>query len=138
MHHSYTHTNCYNNTNQGQHTSPSQTHHHPPTHKQQSTKGQKHCHTSNHINGIRKKIEELKTSYTAPNRTSSQSKNHSDKHNITKAKIHSTCKLLPEHIRHKIEHRNNIRQYMDSPTKKTHNPKTESLSKRKHTPHPHI
>ena len=51
---------------------------------------------------------------------------HSDKHNITKAKIHSTCKLLPEHIRHKIEHRNN-----------THNPKTQSLSKRKHTPHPH-
>ena len=34
---------------------------------------------------------------------------HADKHNIPKGKIHSTCKLLQEHIRHKIEHRNNIR-----------------------------
>ena len=34
---------------------------------------------------------------------------HADKHNIRKGNIHSTCKLLPEHIRHKIEHRNNIR-----------------------------
>ena len=34
---------------------------------------------------------------------------HADKHNIQKNKIHSTCKLLTDHIRHKIEHRNNIR-----------------------------
>ena len=34
---------------------------------------------------------------------------HADKHNIPKGKIHSTCKLLPEHITHTIEHRNNIR-----------------------------
>ena len=34
---------------------------------------------------------------------------HAYKHNIPKVKIHSTCKLLPEHIRHKIEHRNKIR-----------------------------
>ena len=33
---------------------------------------------------------------------------HTEKHNIPKGKIHSTSKLLPEHIRHKIEHRNNI------------------------------
>ena len=34
---------------------------------------------------------------------------HTDKHNIPKGKIHSTCKLLSEHIRHKTEHSNNIR-----------------------------
>ena len=34
---------------------------------------------------------------------------HTDKHNIPKSKIHSTCKLLLEHIRHKLTHRNNIR-----------------------------
>ena len=34
---------------------------------------------------------------------------HADKHNIPKGKIHSTCKLFPEHIRHTVEHRNNIR-----------------------------
>ena len=34
---------------------------------------------------------------------------HTDKHNIPKGKVHSTCKLHPEHIIHKIEHRYNIR-----------------------------
>ena len=34
---------------------------------------------------------------------------HADKQNIPKGKIHSTCKLLPEHLSHNIEHRNNIR-----------------------------
>ena len=34
---------------------------------------------------------------------------HAHKHNIPKGKIHLTCKLLPEQIRHKIEHKNNIR-----------------------------
>ena len=38
-------------------------------------------------------------------------KHHSqaDKHGNAQDKTDSTCKLLPEHIRHKIEHRNNIR-----------------------------
>ena len=34
---------------------------------------------------------------------------HADKHNIPKRKIPPTSKLLPEYIRYKIEHRNNIR-----------------------------
>ena len=34
---------------------------------------------------------------------------HAEKHNIPKGKIHTTCKLLSQHIIHKIEHRNNIR-----------------------------
>ena len=47
IHHSYTHTERSNHTKHRQHNSPSQTNHHPPTHKQQSIKGQKHHHTSN-------------------------------------------------------------------------------------------
>ena len=42
---------------------------------------------------------------------------HEDKHNIPKGKIPSTCKLLPGQIRHKIEHRNNIRaQHASDPS----------------------
>ena len=47
MHHTHTHTNCNNNTKKRRHNNPSQTNHHPTTHIQQSTKGQKHRHTSN-------------------------------------------------------------------------------------------
>jgi hypothetical protein len=33
-----------------------------------------------------------------------------DKHNIPKGKMHDTCKLLPDHIVCKVEHRNSIRK----------------------------
>ena len=73
MHHSYTHTKLNNNTKHRQHNSPSQTNHHPPTHKQQSMDKNIVIFQIN-INGIRHKIKELKKSYTGPNRTSSQYK----------------------------------------------------------------
>ena len=65
----YTHTKRNNNTKRRQHNSPSQTNYHPPTHKHKSPKDK----TSLYF-GIRNKIEELKNSYTAPNRISSQYK----------------------------------------------------------------
>ena len=55
MLHSHTHTERNNNTKH----SPSKTNYHPPTHKQ-STKGQKHRHTSNQHKRHQKQIEELK------------------------------------------------------------------------------
>ena len=36
---------------------------------------------------------------------------NADKHNIPKGKMHHNCKLLPEHIRTKINTRNNIRKH---------------------------
>ena len=74
MHHSYTHTKR-NNTKHRQLSCPSQTNHHPPTHKQQSTKGQKHRHTSNPHKWHQKQNRRTKIFfYTAPNRTPSQYK----------------------------------------------------------------
>ena len=53
---------------------------------------------------------------------------HADKHNISKGKIHSTCKILPEHIKHKIKHRNNIRaQNASDPSISELNPEITSL-----------
>ena len=60
MHHSYIHTKRNDNTKHRQHNSPAQTNNHPATHKQQSTKGQKHRHTSNQHQRHQNKIEELK------------------------------------------------------------------------------
>ena len=60
MHHTHTHTNRNNNTKHRQHNNPSQTNHHPATHRQQSTKGQNIVILQININGIRNKIDELK------------------------------------------------------------------------------
>ena len=62
----HTHTTRNNNANHIQHNSPSPTKHHTPTHKQQSTNVHIIVILQININGIRNKIEELKTSYTAP------------------------------------------------------------------------
>ena len=74
MHHSHTHTTRNNNANHIQHNSPALTKHYTPTHKQQSIKGQNNVLLQININGIRNKIEELKTLYTSPNQTSTQYK----------------------------------------------------------------
>ena len=74
MHHSHTHTNRNNNTKHRQHNNPSQTNHQPKITDNNQPKDKNIVILQININGIRNKIEELKTSYTAPNRTSSQYK----------------------------------------------------------------
>ena len=73
MHHSQTHTTRNNSANHIHHNSPLPTKHHPLTNNNQP-KYKNIVILQISINGIRNKIDELKTSYTALNQTSSQHK----------------------------------------------------------------
>ena len=95
MHHSHTHKACNRNAGHIQRNIPSTTKHCPPTHRQQSTKGQNIILQIN-INGIRNKIEDLKTSYTTRNQISSQYKKLNS-HGKLKRQKYTTGRTYMEH-----------------------------------------
>ena len=133
MHHSYTHTKRNNNAKHRQHNSPAQTNYHPPTHKQQSTKGQNIVIFQININGIKNKIEELNKP-----RTQNPTGHHHNTRNKTHTESLTTTwtRITHQRVQH-INKQQHHPSYME--TSKHHaNPKTKQGHEHRHIIQTHL